>query len=113
MRESRKAGGRPAIPEGVEMEKITVLCPCCESELVIDSQTGSLISHTEKKKATGSFEELRQQMDKQKELREQLFAQEQQAQKDRKRLLEEKFQEAFKKADKDSEEPFKNPLEFD
>lgn len=95
------------------MEKITIICPCCETELVIDGQTGSLISHTEKKKAAGSFEDLRQQMDRQKELREKLFEQEQEAQKDRQRLLEEKFKEAFKKADKDSDEPFKNPLDFD
>ncbi len=97
----------------VFMERITIICPCCEAELTVDGQTGSLISHSEKKKATGSFEELRDQMDKQKQLREQLFAQEQQAQKDRQRILEEKFQEAFKKADKDSDEPFKNPLDFD
>ena len=95
------------------MEKISVICPCCEAELVIDRSTGSIISHEEKKKASGSFEDLKQQMDKQKELREKLFEQEQEAQKDRKRILEEKFQEAFKRADKDSDEPFKNPLDFD
>ena len=95
------------------MDKITVICPCCESEIVIDGGSGSIISHSEKKKATGSFEDLKAQMDKQKELREQLFTQEQQAQKDRKRILEEKFNEAFKKADKGSDEPYKNPLDLD
>lgn len=69
----------------------------------------------EKKKAHGSFEDLRGELDKQKNLREQLFTQEQQAQKDRSRILEEKFQAAFKRAedDGDFEKPFKNPLEFD
>jgi len=95
------------------MDKITIICPCCESELLVDGETGSIISHTEKKKAAGSFEDLAAQMNKQKELREKLFEQEQQAQKDRQRILEEKFQEAFKKADKGSDEPFKNPLDLD
>ncbi|MGI8670323.1 MAG: 2-nitropropane dioxygenase [Aridibacter sp.] len=95
------------------MEKISIICPCCESTLNIDGQTGAIISHEEKKKSAGSFDDLKSQMDKQKELREQLFSQEQQAQKDRKRILEEKFQDALNRADKDSDKPFKNPLEYD
>lgn len=95
------------------MDKISIICPCCESTLNIDRDSGAIISHEEKKKELGSFEDLKSQMDKQKELREQLFSQEQQAQKDRQKILEEKFQDALKKADKDSDEPFKNPLEFD
>jgi hypothetical protein len=41
------------------------------------------------------------------------FAQEMSSQKDRERLLEEKFQAALKRADTDSDKPFRNPLEFD
>lgn len=95
------------------MEKIQVLCPCCEAALTIDGTTGAIISHEEKKKKLGSFEDLKSDLDKQKELREQLFSQEQEAQKDRQRILREKFDEAFKKADRDSAEPFKNPLDLD
>lgn len=95
------------------MEKISVICPCCEATLMIDGLTGAIISHEEKEIVLSSFEDLQSDLDKQKERREQLFAQEQEAQKDRKRILDEKFQEAFKKADKDSDEPFKNPLDFD
>ena len=58
------------------MEKYSIICPCCEANLTIDAVTGALISHEEKKKATGSFEELAGELNKQKELREQLFAQE-------------------------------------
>jgi hypothetical protein len=52
---------------------------------------------------------------KQKELREQLFAQEMSSVKDRGRLLEEKFQEALKRADSDTDKdkPFLNPLDLD
>lgn len=95
------------------MERFTVICPCCETNLTIDAQTGAVLSHEEKAKKLSSFEDLKQDLDKQKESREQIFAQEKQAQKDRQRILEEKFQEALKRADTDSDKPFKNPLDFD
>jgi len=95
------------------MEKYSIICPCCEANLTIDAVTGALISHEEKKKATGSFEELAGELNKQKELREQLFAQEMSSMKDRERLLEEKFKEALKKADTTADTPFRNPLDLD
>ena len=95
------------------MEKFNLICPCCEATLTIDAQTGALLAHEEKKKIHGSFEDLAGELNKQKELREQLFAQEMSSVKDRERLLEEKFQEALKRADTDSDKPFKNPLDLD
>ncbi len=95
------------------MEKINVICPCCEAVLTIDAQTGALLGHEEKAKSLGSFEDLKSELGKQKELREQLFAQEMSSQKDRERLLEEKFQEALKRADTTKDLPFKNPLDLD
>lgn len=95
------------------MEKLSVICPCCEATLTIDAQTGALLAHEEKEKKLGSFEDLKSNLDKQKELREQLFAQEMSSVKDRERLLEEKFQEALKRADTDKNTPFKNPLDLD
>jgi hypothetical protein len=95
------------------MEKFTVICPCCESTLTLDAQTGAILSTAEKTKKLGSFEDLKNELDKKKEARENLFAQEQHAQKDRERLLEEKFKEAMKRAGDDVGKPFKNPLDFD
>lgn len=95
------------------MERFTIICPCCEATLTVDAQTGALIGHEEKTKKLGSFEDLKSELEKKKEAREQLFAQEQQAQKDRERLLEEKFKEAMKRAGDDAGKPFKNPLDFD
>ena len=95
------------------MEKFTLICPCCEATLTIDAITGAMLSHEEKKKATGSFEELAGELNKQKEIREQLFAQEMSSMKDRERLLEEKFKEAMKRADTTSDTPFRNPLDLD
>ncbi len=95
------------------MEKFSVICPCCEATLTIDAVTGALLASEEKTKAHGTFEDLKGELDKQKNLREQLFAQESQAQKDRSRILEEKFQEAKKRAEGDIGKPFKNPLDLD
>lgn len=95
------------------MERLSIICPCCEAALNVDAQTGAIISHEEKKKILGSFDELKGELGKQKELRDQLFAQEMTSQKDRGRLLEEKFQEAMKKADVDKGKPFRNPLDMD
>ncbi len=95
------------------MEKFNVVCPCCEAALTIDALTGAILAHEEKGKKLSSFEDLKGELNKQKELREQLFAQEQHAQKDRERLLEEKFREAMKRAEGEPDKPFKNPLDLD
>lgn len=95
------------------MDKFTIICPCCEASITLDAKTGAVIAHEEKKKILGSFEDLAGQLNKQKDLRDQLFAQEMSSMKDRERLLEEKFQEALKRADTTTSEPFKNPLDLD
>jgi len=95
------------------MEKFSIICPCCEAAITIDAVTGAVLSHEEKKKVLGSFEDLKGNLDKQKELREQIFTQEQNAQKDRERILEEKFREAMKRAGDEKDKPFKNPLDMD
>ncbi|MCD9187485.1 MAG: hypothetical protein LUM44_13700 [Pyrinomonadaceae bacterium] len=95
------------------MEKFSIICPCCEATLTIDAKTGALLAHEEKKKVLGSFEDLKGELSKQKDLREQIFAQEMSSMKDRERLLEEKFKEAMKRADEVKDEPYRNPLDFD
>lgn len=95
------------------MERFSIVCPCCEATIRVDAQTGSILAHEEKKKVHGSFEELKGELSKQAEHRDQIFAQEMSSMKDRERLLEEKFQEALKKADTGSDKPFRNPLDMD
>lgn len=97
----------------MDAERFTVVCPCCAATLTIDARTGAIISHEEKAKPVASFDEMAKGMEKQKQVRNQIFAQELSSQKDRERLLEEKFREAMKRADKDKNEPFKNPLDLD
>lgn len=96
-----------------ESKSWTVICPCCEATLVIDAQTGAIISHLEKTKPLASFEEMAKEMERQKNVREQVFSQELGSHKDRERLLEEKFREALKRAEKDKDTPYRNPLDFD
>ncbi len=94
-------------------ERFTLICPCCEATLIIDAQTGALISHEAKAKPIASFEEMAKGLEKQKQTRDQIFAQELGSLKDRERILDEKFREAMKRADKDKDKPFRNPLDID
>ena len=96
-----------------DSSRFTIICPCCEAMLTIDAQTGVLMSHEEKAKPLASFDEMVKGLDKQKQMREQIFAQELSSMKDRDRILEEKFQEAMKRAEKDKDKPYINPLDID
>ena len=93
--------------------RFTIICPCCEANMTIDAQTGAIISHEEKARPVASFDEMVKGLDKQKQMREQIFAQELSSMKDRDRILEEKFQEAMKRAEKDKDKPYRNPLDLD
>jgi ribosome-associated translation inhibitor RaiA len=97
----------------MDKTRFTLICPCCEATLTIDAQTGAILSHEEKAKPVASFDEMLKGLDKQKQMREQIFQQELGSQKDRERLLEEKFREAMKRAEKDKDKPFINPLDID
>jgi hypothetical protein len=93
--------------------RYTIICPCCEATITIDVPTGAVISHEAKGKPTASFDEMLKGLDKQKQMREQIFEQELGSMKDRDRILEEKFREAMKRADKDKDKPYRNPLDVD
>ena len=93
--------------------RYTIICPCCETTIIVDAQTGATISHEEKAKPLASFEDMVKGLDKQKQLREQIFQQELGSMKDRERLLEEKFREAMKRAEKEKDKPWINPLDVD
>ena len=96
-----------------DTHRFTLICPCCDSILIIDAQTGALISHEEKTRPIASFEEMAKGMERQQQTRDQIFAQELGSHKDRERILDEKFREALKRADKDKDLPYRNPLDMD
>ena len=95
------------------MDKFQIVCPCCDTSISVDAATGAVLGFEEKKKSLGTFEDLKSDLEKKSVARDQMFQQEQKAQNERARLLDEKFNEAVKKADTDSTEPFRNPLDFD
>ncbi len=88
-------------------------CPGCETLIVIDRTSGEVLWHKEKvHKASGSIEEMVSRMNEQKSEAEKKFDKGLESQKDRSRLLEEKFKEALARVDKDAPPPI-NPLDLD
>jgi hypothetical protein len=100
-----------------EKQNLTVSCPECNARLVVDVATGEVISHrkTEEPIAGGkNFEDLLGDLDRGKDEAEEIFSREMAAMKDRDRLLEEKFDEAFKRAEEDPDEgPPVRPFDLD
>lgn len=94
------------------MNNFEINCPCCEALLVIDRLTGEVLFHREKeRKISGSLESMVSNLKTEKSEAAKRFERQMESQKDRARLLEEKFQEALKRADKDK--PYVNPMDMD
>ena len=97
--------------------RLEVSCPCCEARLTVDRQTGAVISHVEAEQplAGGAdFDSLLADLDHQKERAAQRFEQEKAAMADSDRLMEERFAEALKRAEKDpSDKPPPRPFDLD
>lgn len=77
-----------------------VACPCCGAMLKIDPATKAVISHVAKAapKTFNDFEEAAKSMRERESMKESLFRQSVEAEKNKSDLLEKKFQEAIKKA---------------
>jgi hypothetical protein len=90
-----------------------ITCPCCEALIVIDRISGEVLLHKAKeRKATGSLDSMVAGLETQKSEMQARFDREMASQKDRARLLEEKFQEALKRAES-SDTPVVNPMDLD
>jgi hypothetical protein len=90
-----------------------ITCPCCEALIVIDRISGEVLLHKAKeRKATGSLDSMVAGLETQKSEMQARFDREIASQKDRARLLEEKFQEALKRAES-SDAPVVNPMDLD
>ena len=93
-----------------------IRCPECGSELVVDAATGEILSHRAPKTPLGggkSFDSLFADLEAQKATAEDRFEREKAAHADRSRLLEEKFQEALKRADETPDEAVRRPFDDD
>ena len=100
-----------------ETRKLTLRCPDCNSHLVVDSATGEVLSHRRPDTAPAEgkdLEALLDDLDQQKEQAEDIFSREMEALKDRDRLLEDKFEEALKRAEEEpDDEPPVRPFDLD
>jgi uncharacterized protein YPO0396 len=95
------------------MKNFEITCPCCESTIVVDRITGDVLLHKQKQtKVSGTLESMVSNLEVQKTEAAKRFDRQLDAQKDRGRILEERFKEALERADK-SDTPYKNPLDLD
>lgn len=87
-------------------QTLTIECPMCKGEIVVDAKTGEVISHREFKKETKSFDDfLKEQASRSADL-EAKFAAAREAEKHRSEFLEKKFEAA--KNNKDLKDPPKS-----
>lgn len=100
-----------------EGKKLTLRCPECGSDLVVDAATGEVLSHRKPKQPLAGgkdFDSLLKGLDDDRAKAEDVFQREVAAMKDRDRLLDEKFREALKRAEEEPDEgrPAR-PFDFD
>lgn len=97
--------------------KLSLRCPDCGSDLVVDASTGEVLSHRRPKQPPAGgkdLDSLLQGLDEEKARAQSVFEREVAAMKDRDRLLEEKFREAMRRAEEEPDEgPPKRPFDFD
>ena len=95
------------------MANFEITCPCCEATLVIDRVSGEVLLHKAKEiKTTGTLESMVSGLEAQKSEAAKRFERQLESQKDRSRILEEKFKEAMQRAEK-SDKPLINPMDLD
>ncbi|MGN6185924.1 MAG: 2-nitropropane dioxygenase [Thermoanaerobaculia bacterium] len=96
------------------MEKnFEIQCPCCDATLIIDRISGEVLFHKAKEKpVTGSLESMVAGLESQKSEAAKRFEKQLESQKDRARILEEKFKEALKHAEQ-SDDKYVNPMDMD
>ena len=95
------------------MKNFEITCPCCEATLVVDRLSGEVLLHKPREvKTTGSLESMVAGLESQKSEAAKRFERQLESQKDRARLLEEKFKAALEQAEK-SDEKYINPMDMD
>jgi hypothetical protein len=97
-----------------ESRSLTVVCPCCQAKLTIDPELGAVVGHEPPppRRAVGdlgaAFDVLRSKSAE----RDERFRQQMQAESQKGKVLDRKFQEGLKKA-KDSPDPPKRPFDYE
>ncbi len=100
-----------------QKDQLTVSCPDCGCEIVLDVATGQVLLHRSAKPEPAggqSFDDLLSGLDDSKAKADETFDREFAAYQDRDRLMEEKFREAMKRAeDEDDDKPPVRPWDLD
>lgn len=91
-----------------------VPCPCCQAKLTIDPELGAVIAHQEppRQRSTADLGAAFDQLRSKSAEREERFKQQMQAEAQKGKLLDRKFQESLKKA-KDSPDPPPRRYDYD
>jgi uncharacterized Zn finger protein (UPF0148 family) len=89
--------------------KLEIICPCCDTKLQVDKKTGEVLWKEEKKKEFSSISDMVHDLAEQQKESQSMFQKQQELQKDKARLLAEKFKEAQKNVDKsDDSKPLRD-----
>jgi uncharacterized Zn finger protein (UPF0148 family) len=91
--------------------RIEVICPSCQTKMVVDPKTG-LVIHSEHKKPDYSFDEALEKERSKREKTDELFSRAFENEKKRKASLEEKFKEAMDSKD-ELDDPGIRPWDLD
>jgi hypothetical protein len=95
------------------MKNFEIQCPCCEATIIVDRVSGEVLLHKAKEIRTGgSLESMVARLESQKSEAAKRFDKQIESQKDRARILEEKFKAALEQAEK-SDAPYVNPMDVD
>ena len=90
-----------------------ITCPCCEATIVVDRLNGEVLLHKVKEKRSGgSLDSMVAGLETQKSEAAKRFDRQMESQKDRARILEERFKEALERAEK-SDDKYVNPMDMD
>lgn len=94
-------------------DRVKVVCPCCSTKLVVEAQSGEILSEERPKvDPEKSFESAMSQVKSGSQRREEAFAKAFDRTKRLDDLLEKKFEEARKKAKDEPAKPI-NPMDLD
>jgi predicted nucleotide-binding protein (sugar kinase/HSP70/actin superfamily) len=96
------------------MSNFEITCPCCEATIIVDRLSGDVLLHKEKPGKSGrSFEQMVSDLAASKSEMEKKFEKGLESQRDRSRILEERFKEAMKRAENEPDKPRVNPMDLD
>ena len=96
-------------------DRVQIVCPCCDTQLVADTETGEVLSETRPKKDVDkTFSAAMKKVESGESRREEAFSKAFDKTKKLDSLLEKKFEEARKKAkDAPDDEKSLNPMDWD